>query len=457
MMFQPAEKWKALWQRGLRHPVLALCALWLALAVFFCASDAISGKGRRDFWDYSLAAARTLYAGGDPYAREQGRGAYKYFPLNATLLWPFTHMPKPLAQGTWTATNVTLLVACLWAHRAVWTRRLRVPWWVWIAALAVALRFFVKNVRLGQWNTSVYCLSFLGLTAIYRGRAWLGGGLVGLAAGLKYMPGFFLLYAAARRHWRACLTMLAGYIFWVLLLPTLVHGPHRHLELLTMFRLHAGKDYREMVEPDYTSSHSLRSTVMRMTTPHVKPRLPDADNYDVTLVRLPVATAHLASEAVAWGILGMAVVVTLGATRRFGAMAAGAPAAAAEGMEALRELLLIGMWYATLLMISPETRTPHMLTLFTPAFGLATALANWRGGARARNAVATLLSAAVVMLLATSEISEKARYHLAATGMGFYAWAQLALWLACVMALFAVAPRPCDMVAAEGRSCARGA
>ena len=421
-----------------RYPVRMILLTWLMLAVCITARDAVTGKNRRDFTDYSLAAARITYNGGDPYQREEGRGTYKYFPLNATLLWPFIHLPVPLSQGIWTATNIVLLGLCLWAHRAVWTRQMRVPWWVWAVAIAVALRFFVKNLRLGQWNTSVYCLSFLGLTLIYRGRAWLGGLLVALAAGLKYLPSFFLIFLALRRRWLACAAMVLGYVFWVLFLPTVVHGPQRHWELLEKYWARAAKSYRGMVGPEYTSSHSLRSTLMRMTS-EVKPRLPDPDVYDVTIVQLPKETARRLSEVIAWVILASTVTVTGIASRRSQQFEVGSSCAGhdrlAEATRGLRELLLVGLWYVTFLMISPETRTAHFLTLFTPAFALGVALAYWRGADVWRWLMIALLGAAVVMLLAVSEILEEAQYHLVASGLGFYAWSQVALWGATVIAL----------------------
>jgi hypothetical protein len=440
------EKFKALITWVERSPVRALAALWLVLAIVVSTGDALTGSTRRDFTSYSLAAARTMYQGGNPYSREDAKTSYKYLPLNATLLWPFTRMPVALAQGMWTATNVVLLAVCLWAHRRLWAHELCVPWWVWAVALAVGLRFFVKNIRLGQWNTSVYCLSFLGLTVLYRGRAWLGGALLALAAALKYMPSFFVVLLGLERRWRAMAIVVLAYVGWVFVLPTIVHGPSRHLELLALYRQKAAKSYNHMLDGDYTSSLSLRSTVMRLTSP-IKSRLPNPDAYDFTIVLLPKATARLLSEAVALVVF----LATVGASwyilrRQASLRAESRPESASfdNPLGAMQQLLLIGLWYTMLLMISPETRTPHFLTLFTPAFALSLVLANWRWHAARRALVALLLGAATVFLLATAEISEKARYHLIASGLGAYAWAQVAMWLACLFALSVVSQVPRD-------------
>lgn len=284
----------------------------------------------------------------------------------------------------------------------------------------------------------MYCLSFLGLTALYRGRTWLGGALLALASALKYMPSFFLLLLAIQRRWRAVIATLLAYVMWILVFPTLVHGPARHIELLALYQQKAAKTYRGMVSGDYTSSLSLRSTVMRMTS-EVKPRLPDPDVYDYTIVKLPKETARRLSEAVAIGVLLATIIVTWVGVRRCTtadlAESPGEAPTAENTLSPLHTLLVIGFWYTMLLMISPETRTPHFLTLFTPAFALGVTLANWEGRTGSRSVVKVLLFAAVMLLLAVSEIFEKARYHLIASGLGAYAWAQVAIWLACLVAL----------------------
>lgn len=441
------HKLRAAWAR---HPVVGHVLLWLALTLVVSISDAVTGTHRRDFTSYSLAAARVLYSGGNPYSREDVNASYKYFPLNATLLGPFTLLPRALAQGAWTATNAILLGWCLWLHRRFWTGGLRVPWWVWGAAMAVALRFFVKNLNLGQWNTSVYCLSFFGLTAIGAGRPVFGAAWVALAAALKYMPSFFLLYAALRRRWRACAAMLVWFVFWVLVLPTLVLGPRRHYELLCEYRGRAAKTYRGMVSPEYTSSQSLRSTIMRMTS-EVKPRLGEApERYDVTLVRLPKEVAKALSEVLAWAVLGATMLVTLRAaplgspaeTANSGAPPRrtepqgntfGASISPVTPLARLRELTLIGLWYVTLLMITPEARTAHFLTLFTPAYALGSVLAARALPRRSARAVAALLGAAIVFLLLPSQLSSRFEYHLYANGAGCYAWALVVLWWGCAL------------------------
>jgi hypothetical protein len=424
---------------------LGIFLVWFILGACISLSDWIGHETRCDFSRYSLAASRTLFSGGDPYSREDAQTSYKYFPLNAVLLGPFTKVPDPVAQGFWTATNLMLLGACLWAHRKLWAKDLRVPWWVWGVALAVGLRFFVKNIRLGQWNTSVYCLSFLGLTAIWACRERFGAWLVALSAALKYLPSFFVLYLAMRRKWKPAAWMIIAYLFWVLVFPTLVLGVERHTELLGRFYLRATKQYQGMTSPDYTSSHSLRSTLMRMTS-EVKPRLPDPDVYDFTVITLPKEVAKRLSEVVAYAVLGLTIGITLFVTRNETSFQRSvdnwaASGETSRGVNLLRELLLIGLWYTTLLMISPETRQPHFLTLFTPSFALALWLANVSVHPSVRKIVTVLVAAGIFFILTPSEIFHHARYHLIASGLGFYAWAQVAFWLASALAIVSMVQR----------------
>lgn len=396
---------------------------WLILAGAVSLLDWRADRVRRDFTSYSLQASRTLYGGGDPYARDEARTSYKYFPLNAVLLGPFARLPVPVAQGIWTATNCFLLGFCLYAHRRWMSRDMRIPWWVWLVALAIAGRFFIKNIRLGQWNTSVYSLSFLGLLALHRAREVTGAFTLSLAAALKYMPSFFTIYWIARREWRKALLVLLGVMFWILVFPTVILGPTRHGELLGKYWAKATKQYKGMIEAEYTSSHSLRSTIVRLTS-DVKPRLPEPDRYDFTLVRLDKNLARALGEAVAVTALGLALLLTVWATRRQSFLP-----------PEHRDLLLVGFWYLTLLMISPESRTPHFLTLFTPGFALALATANPSYPRKLRGMLKACLGATIVFALGNAEIFEHARYHLIATGIGFYAWAQVTLAIGLFLAL----------------------
>src|SRR5690606_14273849 len=141
---------------------------------------------------------------------------YKYFPANAILLQPFTWINIYVAQGIWFALSLGLVIWAFAALRAM-LRPTKLPWWVYFITVAVSFRLITMNLRLGQWNTSVFCLSIIGLRYLHA-RRWWGGVLLGLAITLKFMPAIFLAYLAARRRWRDLLVTCAAVLFWVFLL-----------------------------------------------------------------------------------------------------------------------------------------------------------------------------------------------------------------------------------------------
>lgn len=401
--------------------VLVVVAALFALAFAVAWSDARKGKTRGDFTRYSLAASRVLYEGGNPYAKGETGASYKYFPINAVLLWPFTLVPIPIAQGFWTSLNIGLLGCCLYMHRRM-LAGIRIPWWVWALALSIAFRLFVKNLRLGQWNTSVYCLAFLGIACLPRRR--LAGALsLALAAALKYMPAFLLLYLVARRDWKSAGATAIAMAFWILIVPTVVLGPQRHLELLQNFRERAAKHYGGMTQGEFTSSLSLRSTIVRMTS-DVRPRLDELEGYDVVLLRLDRNLARALGESAAIAILGAALLFTVVAFRRRTTLEPGH-----------RDLLLVGLWFLVLLMISPEARSPHFLTTFTPSFALAATVADNMHSPRIRRLLMGMLVAGIVLLNAPSELFEGATYNLLFTALGFHSLSTIVLAAAIVCAV----------------------
>ncbi len=397
---------------------IACCAVAVLLGVGVSVYDYdLANPGRYrvrgDFADYSLAAAEALRARENPYrkANLDGRN-YKYFPLNAVVYLPLTYVPLPVAQGIWVAGNVVLLVFAVAVHRDFLPNR-RVHPLVWVAALAVAARFFFANINLGQWNLPVYSLSVLGLWLIVtRGRTVLGSVLVGLAAGLKFMPAGFALYFLVRRRWAAAAGIVLAAGFWILVFPSLVLGPQRHMGLLGKYTAVGRRRAGHMIERDKVSGHSLLAAIKCALSPTWK----DA-GHRVTgrtdVVQLPHRTAKNIALAVCVGLAGAAC------------WACSRPAGAdGDGFDAL---LGIGLVFTLLLLVSPEVRKAHLLTVFTPAFALAVV---WRHGARGRDrwlALMTLLFAILCVFVSSRRVPRGIQKAFLLTGI--LTWMVLALFL----------------------------
>ncbi|MEV0246668.1 glycosyltransferase 87 family protein [Nocardia sp. NPDC050712] len=129
---------------------------------------------------------------------------FTYTPFAALLFVVFTLAVPVVAKALWWAAILAALTAlvavCLRALRYRNSRRT----WLFALALAVLCTAFEpvrSTIWLGQINIF---LVLLGVWDLTRPRtAALRGAGVGIAAGIKLTPAFFLIYLACTRQWRA--------------------------------------------------------------------------------------------------------------------------------------------------------------------------------------------------------------------------------------------------------------
>ncbi|MGW0251615.1 glycosyltransferase 87 family protein [Nocardia goodfellowii] len=129
---------------------------------------------------------------------------FTYTPFAALLFVAFTLTVPVVAKAVWWVAIMVALIAlvavCLRAlnYRNTWRT------WLFAALLAVVCTAFEPvrtTIWLGQINIFLVLLCVWDLT---RARtATLRGAGVGIAAGIKLTPGFFLIYLACTRQWRA--------------------------------------------------------------------------------------------------------------------------------------------------------------------------------------------------------------------------------------------------------------
>lgn len=411
------------WGRARRCGAIALGLTLLAGAISL--NDWWRGRIRVDLTNHSLAASRVLYAGGDPYSADKsGVTDFRYFPLNAVVLGPLTLLPVPVAQGVWFALNTGLVVWCFWWHRRG-VRALRVPWWVWAGALAISGRFLAQSLTLGQWNTSVYCLAFIGLALLSQQRRWAGATLLGLAAVLKYMPSFFLVYLLVKRRWRDAGALALSIVVWLLVVPTAILGPSRHMQLLDGFRRNMKGNLRVMRNETEAVGYSLSASVYCLLTPATRGDQDERIRRPVNVVALPPRAAARVADAAVLAALAFGALLVFRLGRRPG------------HDDPLRELLEVGFWFALLLLISPEVRKAQLLTLFTPTFAVLlglphVAMSTWR-----RRAALALLSLALFLVLASSTIIKGLPLNHLMTSYGSWTGVILAVAAAAVLVLTA--------------------
>jgi len=132
---------------------------------------------------------------------------FTYPPFAALLFVPFELMGS--AGARWTLTVAS--IGCYALVLVVCTRRLRMN--LASAALVglVGLTFepFLRNILLGQINIVLIALIVADcfvVPARYRGI------LIGLAAGIKLLPGVFILFLMLKRDWWAALRCVAAFV-----------------------------------------------------------------------------------------------------------------------------------------------------------------------------------------------------------------------------------------------------
>ncbi|MFW6303645.1 MAG: glycosyltransferase family 87 protein [Candidatus Sumerlaeota bacterium] len=383
-------------------------------------TDPEEWKLRGDLTEYSLAASWVMLDGGNAYDRavHPYNNNYKYFPLNATVLVPLGLLPIPMAQGLWVAINACLLLFALWTLKELAGRE-RLNILFWIVAFLISGRFMIDNIQLGQWNLPVFSLTVIGLwLMIARRRTWSGGAVIGLAAGLKYMPAGFAIYFLARRQWKSAIAVLCGMVLWILILPSLVWGPSRHIEMLGNFVEKSRESTENMIGRQIYVGHSLLV--------FVKSSLTDSVHHPIhgvygrkNIVDWPEETAG----AIAFGLCFLAALATFLAVGRGGRVEPG-----------LRTLLDISAIFALLLMVSPEMRKAQMLTMYVPSFSLILAFRYRPKGSAARRIALSVLVLAFVAMFASSDHGdawEHTQEWLALHG----SWTLyiLTFWLGCIL------------------------
>jgi len=132
---------------------------------------------------------------------------FTYPPFAALLFVPFELMGSVGARWTLTVASI----GCYALVLVVCTRRLRMN--LASAALVglVGLTFepFLRNILLGQINLVLVALVVVDcfvVPARYRGI------LIGLAAGIKLLPGVFILFLMLKRDWWAALRFVAAFV-----------------------------------------------------------------------------------------------------------------------------------------------------------------------------------------------------------------------------------------------------
>ncbi len=137
----------------------------------------------------------------------RGRFEYTYPPFSTVVLQPFGWLPKDAAVFVWS----TLIVAALfWVIlSSFWALGYRCDWrLVATSVTLVTVVLLMEPVRTTIWygQINVFLMAIVMWDMLRSDRSRLKGVSVGLAAGIKLTPGFFVFYLLITRRWRAAIT-----------------------------------------------------------------------------------------------------------------------------------------------------------------------------------------------------------------------------------------------------------
>ncbi len=160
--------------------------------------------------DVYVRGGQAILAGVPLYEQPAGVLPFTYSPFAAVVFIPF-HLLSP-AGARWVFTVGSL--ACFLVAVGACGRQLRLSWrpLALLALAGLALEPFVRTILLGQVNLYLMAAVVVDCLVIRSSRR---GWLVGVAAGIKIVPGVFVLYFVLQRDWRSAVRAACGFLLTV--------------------------------------------------------------------------------------------------------------------------------------------------------------------------------------------------------------------------------------------------
>lgn len=365
------------------HPTLRILFLGGGLLSFLLllAPKIIQKSHRADFERYYVAgcvAARR----GDIY--QAGADLeFKYLPFFAQLMAPLAMVSEGLATGRpfdgptprglyLGATIWFVVLACSYLGSLLLTVLLCRPstrrdgWWIAAFAFLFSARFANDNLRLGQVNMPVMFLALLGAYFASQEKARkkiVGAIVIAIAAAIKFMPVLLLLWLLWKRWYFAFFTGLFSLFVILLLVPSLTWegGIGANIAQLKGYWERRHRMVTDLPAEE-AAGQSLPSLVNRLfrrvNAAPLRPRMVDGQ---VTREPIYICWVELDRATCRWiagAAIGIAMILVgwmIGRSERHGVGIA----------------LEIGAIFLLMLIVSPEARKAHYVTMLIPAGALA--------------------------------------------------------------------------------------
>ncbi|MGP3970784.1 glycosyltransferase 87 family protein [Streptomyces sp. 6N223] len=220
------------------------------------------------FWAMDLHVYRATgsdFASGDnPYPDPHEGLYFTYPPFAAAIVVPLSLPSLSVAAALLILVSVTCLMGAVWSSLALLGVRdlaLRAPLTLAATCAALWLHPVRDTLWLGQVNLIVMFLVMYDLT---RDGKKGHGLLIGLATGIKLMPGIFVLYLLITGRVKAAITAVATFVGTVLLSLLILPKAAWHFWTDAFF------DTSRYGFPQNVNSQSMRSALARLThTPDI--------------------------------------------------------------------------------------------------------------------------------------------------------------------------------------------
>jgi hypothetical protein len=344
----------------LASPRKRLLVVLIFLALVFCIDLVYhlkTGKVRTDF-KYHYQATRALLEGRDIYDVARVGLRFKYFPTNAVLFTIFGVWPVHIAQGLWFTFNLGLALVLFYL---VYQLIRPVSSTGWFVAVILFASFIWVNLKQGQINFTVFFLTVAGLYYFFRGRDFGAGFVIGLAAVLKFMPIFFGGYFLWKRQWRVVCGLVVSLVFFLVVLPLIAMGPGYYFQMMQRYIAEGSQRVNQMAGSSGAYGQSVQVLVYALLHKVDKTMaFRKGPNY-INLVEL----GHLPAKTIALSVSILWILLTMWVTRR------GTP----------RDSTVVWLWefclvFTLMLLVTPEARKAHFLTLYFP-YSVLIAVAAW--------------------------------------------------------------------------------
>jgi hypothetical protein len=353
----------------------------------------------------------------DEDGEADGDMAYPNPPLMAICLYPLTLLPPVAGAVIFFLIKVAMAIGLfMWAIRLASGRGPPMPVWGVAVLLVLALRPYTGDLDHGNVNIVIAFLVVLSLWMFAQGRDVWAGVWLALATAFKVTPALLIPYFVWKRQWKLVASAIVGLAMFLTIVPGLVLGQSRNLELLGDWYAAVVAPYAERGEVE-TRQHNQSMPALLYRWLSDSPGLEESGGHEPEHVNF----ASLDPGTLRWitRVLSVAFLIALAWLCR-------TPTSDRRDWRLACEygLMIIGM-----LVLSERTWKHHYTPFVIP---LAALVAYWSTRAPTSRVRTVLLIVMIVVYLLISSTSREIGGRLVPSGQG-HKWTQAAgayLWAA---------------------------